>query len=386
MLSNGYINMFGLFHLAGVDAFHHGEYQNAKVLLLQAIAENTEASDSYFFLGKTCFLCEENDEAIVYLKQYIDLSKDNIDEVANISNAFDVLGQCYEANNSGDEAIECYTSATKIYPACASAWNNMGLLYIKSALHYIEQEPLTISRDFFNTAKLFIIKALKISGDNPMFLKSVASWYEQYIELLEKSTEDEEAVQKNITNNFDYATQYYRKALAICYENDIGLRNIIISNLTTCFAKYGDYLYSNENYINAREVYLEAVKLSSDHLNAITQVGMCLFKQNDFVGSRKYFFEIFEKTDDKQEISDAWLNIACTYRLEKDWLNAENALNKAKIFAEEPDDPYIVKEEQKLVESKSRSMLVSALQTLFSNNTPTSDVINSTQSLAQLEF
>jgi hypothetical protein len=39
----------------------------------------------------------------------------------------------------------------------------------------------------------------------------VASWYEKYIEALEKVTEEEEAVQKNIDNNFKLAIQYYRQ-------------------------------------------------------------------------------------------------------------------------------------------------------------------------------
>ena len=59
--------MFNLFHLEGVSAFHNGEYQKAKVFLLQAIAKNPETPESYFFLGKACFLCDEKDEAIVYL-------------------------------------------------------------------------------------------------------------------------------------------------------------------------------------------------------------------------------------------------------------------------------------------------------------------------------
>ncbi len=151
--------MFNLFHVQGVDAFHHGEYQHAKASLLQAIAENPETPESYFFLGKACFLCDEKDEAIIYLKQYVELRKDNLEEVGNISYAFDLLGQCYEAGNKGDDAIECYKEATKIHPSCASAWHNMGLFYIKSAQHYLEQEKLEVSRDLFNRAKFFIKKA-----------------------------------------------------------------------------------------------------------------------------------------------------------------------------------------------------------------------------------
>jgi len=365
--------MFNCFHLEGESVFHNGEYQKAKVFLLQAIAENPETPESYFFLGKACFLCDEKDEAIVYLKQYIEFRKDNLDEIANISYAFDLLGQCYEASNKGDDAIECYKVATKINPSCASAWHNLGLLYIKSAQHYLEQENLAVSRYLFSGANFFIKKALEISGDNPVFLNSVASWYEKYIELLEKLTEDEEAVQKNIANNFQWAIQYYRKALTICDETDVNLKNIIISNLTECLAQYGHFLYKSQNLLNAQEYYLEAIKLSPSHLSAINQIGMCWFKQNNFVEARKYFVEIFNKTDDQQEIADAWLNIACTYRLEKDWGNARNALDEARKLA--PEDPCICEEEQKLIESRDQSILTAAPQTLFANSTPQASAI-----------
>ncbi|MFZ4077099.1 MAG: tetratricopeptide repeat protein [Legionellaceae bacterium] len=350
--------MFNVFHLQGVDALHDGEYQHAKTCLLQAIAENPETPESYFFLGKACFLCDEKDEAILYLKQYIELRKDNAEEIGNISYAFDLLGQSYEAINKDDDAIVCYQAATKIHPSCASAWHNMGLLYIKSAQHYLEQEKLEVSRDLFNTAKFFIKKALEISGDNPMFLNSVASWYETYIELLEKLMEDQEAVHKNIANNFQWAIQYYQQALTRCDEKDVTLKNIITSNLTECFAQYGHFLYKNQNYVAAQAFYLETLQLTPSHLSAITQMGMCLFQQDDYVEARKYFLKIFDETDDQQEIADAWLNIACTYRLEKDWDNARDALDKAKRLA--PEDPCIDEEEQKLTDSIDESSLMAA--------------------------
>ncbi|MCA0403566.1 MAG: tetratricopeptide repeat protein [Proteobacteria bacterium] len=77
-----------------------------------------------------------------------------------------------------------------------------------------------------------------------------------------------------------------------------------------------------------------------------------------------------EKTEDKQEIADAWLNIACTYRLEKKWENAEAALSKAKQFA--PKDSSITEEEMKLNESKLSALLVSIPQTLFGSSNPDS--------------
>ncbi|MFC3909034.1 tetratricopeptide repeat protein [Legionella dresdenensis] len=246
----------------------------------------------------------------------------------------------------------------------ASAWHNLGLLYIKSAQHYLEQD-LANSFKLFQGAQTFLKNALVICSDNPMFLNSVASWYEKYIEALEKVTEEEEAVQKNIDNNFKLAIQYYQKALTTCQEDDIALKNIITSNLTECLAQYGHHLYRAENFVRALELYTQAIEFDPDYLVAINQIGMCFFKQNLFPEARKYFLDILGKTVDSQELADAWLNIACTYRLEKSWVNAENALNKAKKFA--PEDSSIHDEEQKLMDLRSQASLIEAPQIMFSN-------------------
>lgn len=129
-------------------------------------------------------------------------------------------------------------------------------------------------------------------------------------------------------------------------------------------------MYKNKDYKKAQETYLEAMHLDPEDLIVINQLGMSLFKQDCFPEARKYFSSILEKTVDKQEIADAWLNIACTYRLEKKWENAEAALSQAKQFA--PEDSSITEEEMKLSESKLVALLVSTPQTLFGCSNPDS--------------
>jgi tetratricopeptide (TPR) repeat protein len=359
--------MFNSFHTHGVKAFDENNYAIAKDFFLQAIEKNSEVAESYFYLGKCYFFCDEKQQAISPLKKFIELRQSNLDEVANVSYAFDLLGQCYEAENKDTAALRCYETATKIYPSGASAWNNMGLFYIKSALHYLETD-LSESAKLFKGALFFIKKALELCSENPVFLQSAASWYEQYIEVLERAVENGDAVQKNIARNFSYAIQYYRKALSVCHEQDLALRNIILSNLTECLAQYGHHLYKNKDYENAQKTYLDAMDLDPEHLIIINQIGMSLFKQNCFPEARKYFSSILEKTEDKQEIADAWLNIACTYRLEKKWEKAEEALSQAKKFA--PEDSSITEEEMKLNESKLAALLISTPQALFGSSNP----------------
>lgn len=294
------------------------------------------------------------------------LFDDNQDEIANTAYKFDLLGQRYAAENSDTAALECYERATSMYPDCSSAWHNMGLLHMKFAQDSLESD-LKNSANFFNTAQVFIKKALDMCNDNPVFLQSIASWHEQYVELLELAIEDEDTVQENIAKNFGDAIHYYQNAFFYCKEEELTLKNIILSNLTECLAQYGHHLYKNENYQKAQEIYLKALNFDPEHLVVINQIGMSLVKQTCFRDARQYFASILEKTEDLQEIADAWLNIACTYRLEKKWQKAEEALGKAKQFA--PEDSSIADEEMKLNEAKSAATLVAAPQTLFSHST-----------------
>lgn len=361
--------MFNTFHVDGVKAFDEYDYEIAKALFLQAIDKNPEVAESYLYLGKCYFFCDEKLKAISPLQKFIQSRKVSIDAVANVAYAFDLLGQCYEAVSIDTAALTCFDEAIQKNLSCASSWHNMGLLYMKSAGNHLEKN-LKESAELLNGAQVYIHNALKICGDNPLFLHSAASWYEQYIEVLESAVEDEDSVQKNIARNFTFAIQYYRKALSACKDQDIVLKNIIISNLTECIAQYGHFLYRNGNYSEAQETYLQALQLDPDHLIVINQIGMALFKQNCFAESRKYFSSILEKTDEKKELADAWLNIACTFRLEKEWPRAEEALAQATGF--NPDDTSIFDEEKKLLESKSAALLIATPQTLFSNANPDS--------------
>lgn len=373
--------MFNSFHLKGVEAFNKQDYQAAKNLFLQAIDKNPEVPESYLFLGKSYFFCDEKSEAIVHIKKYIKL---NPNELVNVSFAFDLLAQYYEAINQDNKAILGYITATEINPLAASAWHNCGLLLIKLAQRYLEQD-LSQSVKLFQKAQTFLKKALEICSDNPMFLNSVASWHEKFIEALEKRTEEEEAVQKNIDDNFKLAIEYYKKALMVCREDDDALKNIITANLTECLAQYGHHLYKAENFVKALELYLQAIKLDPDHLVVINQIGMCFSKQNLFSDARKYFVDILYKTTEPQEWADAWLNIACTHRLEKSWVGAENALTTAKMFA--PKDPCILEEEKKLLEARAAASLIGASQTIFStSNTISPSRLSSETEEMQIQY
>lgn len=361
--------MPNLLHKAGLKALNANNHIVARDLFIQAVQENPETAESWFYLGQCHFYYVEIKLAISAVKKYLELTQNDLDKPENRVFALDLLGQCYEKENNGNAALQSYQDAIKLNQSCSSAWHNMGLLYMKSARHYLETDSNN-SKKFFDSARIFILKAMEICAGNPMFLHTIASWHEQYIEILEKATDSENAIQKKIDANFKHAIQHYIQALLACSEQDLTFKDKVISNLAECLAQYGHYFYRNKNYHNALDKYLEAIQLVPCHLAAINQAGMSLFRQGCFSEAREYFVSILEKTKDTQELADAWLNITCTYRMEKNWNKADAALNHAKRLA--PEDPAIVEEAFELAKSRISVVHIPTSQTLFGYSTVSS--------------
>lgn len=346
----------------------------------------TNPENSYL-LAKSCFLDGKINEAISYLKQYIELEY-NTEKFEEVSYAFDLLGQCYEARQenasvaSCQEAIDCYTKAVELNPFCATALNNCGLLYIKAAQYCLEQDEQQDKEQALNLlpkAQEFLLNALKLCYDNPIFLQSVASWHEKYTDVLKELMEQSDADQEEINTHFVLAIEYYQKSLERCKKEDQILEKIIISNLTECFAQYGHHFYRKENYFRAQEFYAKAIELDSDHLTAISQMGMCLFKRDIFIDARRYFATIIKKTNDIQEVADAWANISCCYRFEKNWDEAGKTIAFALELA--PNDEAILEEAKKLEESRPglQASRINVPQAYFGTKNPVPDSRKNTE-------
>ena len=433
LISIGHTPMPNLYYSEALIAFHNNEYDKAQELFLNAIVDDTEHLPSYFFLGKICFLTNEKKQALTYLEQYIELGRNEPHERNNVALAFDLLGQCYDAYNEDDKALDCYLQAIALDSSCASAWHNRGLFFMKIAQKYLENsvsfivsakttsptsralgagssdvprlldpadEPRDVGDrglaetmneaensfdkrcDFLRNAYCFLKKALLLSPQNPMFLHSIASWHEQSIENIEQSANTDPNIQQKIDHHFKLAIAYYRKALAACAEDDVSLKRIVTDNLSECLAQYGHIHYGTENYRAAEDYYLQAVQLEPFHLVALNQLGMCCFKQGDFFNARTYFQTLLKKTNDSQELADAWLNIACTYRFEKSFAKADCALNKAKILS--PYDPALKEEEKKLIEAKVFALLTTTSQTWFGARLPSLHTTAATEYLIEM--
>lgn len=132
------------------------------------------------------------------------------------------------------------------------------------------------------------------------------------------------------------------------------LRTMHKSNLAEMIAQYGHYLYRNQRYQEANKYYTQAIANNPNHLTAYNQQGMCFANMDDYENARCSFFEILNKTTNKQTQADAHLNISWTLRLEverqpeleKKTEQALDHIAKAKKFS--PFDAEILAEENKI--------------------------------------
>jgi tetratricopeptide (TPR) repeat protein len=235
-----------------------------------------------------------------------------------------------------------YQRATQIEPACASAWHNWGLLCMTSAKHSLEGN-LQTCLESLNYAKQYFMNSLVHFGHHPIFLNRIARWHERYVTLLENLVDKNE----EICGNYHLAIKYYQAALAHGNVNDAPFKNIVISNLVECWTQYGHHLYKLGNYKEAFAIYLAVLEKEDAHISALNQAGMCLFKQDQYQNARVWFSLIIERTKDAQDQADAWLNIACCYRLESNFEKAQEAIIKAKELA--PTDSFIDEEEKNII-------------------------------------
>ncbi|MCW8410316.1 tetratricopeptide repeat protein [Legionella sp. PATHC035] len=352
--------MFDSFHLQGVEAFKRGDYIQAKKLFLQEINLNHESPEAYFLLGKTCFLSAEKNEAISYLNRFFELTM-KVQNRENWSDAFDLLGQCYAANNQNEVAITYYFAAIENDFNCVSARHNLGLSYMKLAQDYLKsnfKNCFILLRD----AQTALISVLERCSDNPTFLHTAASWHELYIHLLNQSSVGKDT-QEEISVHFMCAIYYYGDALAHCPTEECALQKVITENLTECYVQFGHHLFQSKQYIKAQELYFLTLQLDQSHIPALNQAGMCFFKQGMYAKARNQFATVLEQTSDRKVQADAWLNIGCCYRLEKNWEKAEQSLLKARRLSQ--DDLRINEEVEKLKQAKSQGLLGVNTQTIF---------------------
>ncbi|MFA6303711.1 MAG: tetratricopeptide repeat protein [Legionella sp.] len=338
------------YHNYGVVAYQANDYYKAKEFFVRAVVSKPDNIDSHFYLAKVHYFLHEPVQAIASLR--ICIRDGSSKPYENLANVYDLMGQCYILLNQSEKAINFFKKAMLLDGFCISAWHNAGLAYLKLAKNSNDD----LSAPIFENARLCLNKALDLSPDNPMMLNSMADWHESYGLQLDQA--------ETVVFNLKTAIDLYQKAISKAKEaKDTALITLITENLADCVAEYGHHLYKNNDFEQAMTKYAEVLKLDAEHAAALTQMGMCYFKQNNYDEARKYFIQLLETPADFQASADAWLNIACTYRMQKNWEEADVALKRAKDFA--ADDESIAEEEIKLVAARLNALQAHSTQTLF---------------------
>jgi tetratricopeptide (TPR) repeat protein len=268
-------------------------------------------------------------EAIDLLIKVVELNSNNPEEKKSIALAWDLLGQCYvaqsaEAESNKDfeemkqkdtEADKCYEKALSLDSKCVSALHNRGLLYTKFALSYLEKNTRE-SKCFFQKACASLLRAQNITViENPLFLHSMACWYEKYVELLKKTMMEQAQRDKTVISYYNQAIRGYRRAILNCKKEDEVLKKIIESNFVECLAQLGHFLWQKGDREQAVLFYLQAMTQDPEHFIVINQIGLYYYGKNNYEEAKRYFSYILKSTD-PEEIQQAELSIRdCETRL-----------------------------------------------------------------------
>lgn len=276
--------------------------------------------------------------------------------------AHELLGLCYVNDTSmaeteaeaEKEAETHFTLAITYSQSTASPYNNLGLLKISQAKRmattYANYQACCT---LFETGLTCLRRgtAVLLDGENiPMFLHSLAIWYEEYAQKLQEYIDNTDISidESQITVKFEAALINYQKALEKCKEEDAVLKDAITSNYTECLAQYGHYWYKKADYDSATQYYAKAHELNPQHVTVIYQTGMCFSKKENFNQAEVLFRKILTISNiEPQDISDAWLNIAYCSRKQHLYTEAQEALEKAKV-QDVRDDEAIANEETEL--------------------------------------
>ena len=351
------------FHTASVKLFNEQQNEEARLQFLQA---------------KASYDVENFSACIVSLEKYLTLTQNAAEQAC----AYDLIGICHQARGEEEAALSTHLKAIEIYPQCESAWHNLGLLHMARARRMSEHCLATASQQF-DMAKDFLFKALTLASDCPEFLHSMASWFEEHIDLFLKAVDADTEV---IYNEFNTALQYYESAITRLGDSPSSLKTVYLENMTECYAQSGHFAYQNKDYALALERYGKALAGDSQHLQVLSQTGMTYCKLQAFETAAEYYLRAVDCAtnlpDDceekAQEIADAWLNLASTYRQGRRFADAAKALAEAERIA--PEDEWIIRERGLLQNDVSAQALVSASVSIFSVASGSTDVASQSTS------
>jgi protein O-GlcNAc transferase len=200
----------------GMVLHRMGNWPDAEKEFQAALEFEPKFAEAHSNLGNLLLDMQRLDEAIAHFRKAVALDKTNVLFVCN-------LGALYQGCKEYIEAERCYKRAIEIAPRFSPAYGNLGVLYLQQGR--------------FEDAVDYLHKAELLNSSDPQLLNNLGqAWYR--------------------LREFDRSIDYYQRAKAID-----PLSAPILINLGLALMTKGDYK-------KASEVYLEAITLAPDLIQA----------------------------------------------------------------------------------------------------------------------
>ena len=356
-----------------LEAFRNRFYTKARIVFEKILNDDPNHTASYFYLGSICYYLLERDQGVNLLKKFITLSEYDLNQKSFIADAFCLIAKRYDDTNNMLEAIAYYKELTANPLTYPYNWTNLADAYRKLVQTCLDGEHIN-HLDKIQEAHEILKLGLECCPKNYEYLYIIAKFYEKYAILLNTFKINKD----NITGYFILAIEYYRQATNLAAPN----HKAIISNLEECFFQYGNYLYKQANYSEAKKMYLKALELNSEDDYVLSQLGMTLSKQGRLSEAEDCFAKALELANNDEDRSDAWLNRAYCFRSMCRLEQAKSALAEALRLAPKKDD-YLITEETALNDAISKTYYIKSPFILF---TKPNAVINNDAAILEFKF
>ena len=271
--------------------------------------EEDTLSASIYLKTAILFSKNENDSAFYYFSKAIEIAESNNSNISK-SNVFYETGKAFEKNHDYKNAIDNYLKSASYYNLLEDK-NMLAKLYGSIGDTYMKLLNETKAIEYY-------LKSLKIYRNDLNDISGIAS---NYIAIGNLYFEQQ---------NYEYATSYYKDALAY-YEELDDKTGIAISytNLGNATADSGDNIEGLKYFFKAVEID-KSLKRKTGLAIDYNNIGDCYINLKQYKEAQIYFekaLNIAEEINDKGFLSLIYLNIADIHNIQNNHdLTIVNAL------------------------------------------------------------
>lgn len=246
---------------------NNADYEGAKKVWLEVIAQNPNFTDAYYQLALVYVRLNDLSNAALYLRKAMSMKPDEEKygkALKNLVQQYLREGENLRQRRNAQGALEKYQEALKLDP------NEFLGYYLSAVVNYDEKK--------YEEALQFIAKALEI---NPQHTKS----YLLKGQILEK------------LNRNDEALAAYENSVKIEPDYEIGWDRI------------GLLYYNQKNYAKALEAYQKVISVNPKNMRAYEKIGQIYIDMNDYPNALTYLKKVTENPDEAKN-PRTWLRLA----------------------------------------------------------------------------